>query len=312
MRGAVDLGALATARQNAADAQERAAQRAADPQAATVELSYDVTEATFQSEVIDKSFQVPVVVDLWATWCEPCKQLSPLLEKLVEEDAGTWLLAKVDVDAQQAIGAAFQVQSIPSIVAIVKGQPVPLFQGALPEAQVRQFLTELLKVAATAGLTGLGNETAPPVTGQADAVAEPSESDARFDAAFDAFEAGDWDGAEAAYRAVLATDPAEPDALAGLIRVELMRRTDGVDPQAALATSDATPEDVTAASLAADIDLLNGDARAAFARLIQTVRLTSGDERAKAREHLVGLFDLVGASDPDVVSARTALANALF
>ena len=124
-RGAVDLGALATARQN----QQKAAQAMANAPAGVV---IDVTTENFQAEVIDRSMQVPVVLDLWAEWCGPCKQLSPILEKLAAEDGGRWVLAKVDVDAEQQIAAAFQVQSIPSVFAVIAGPagaPVP---GRLP------------------------------------------------------------------------------------------------------------------------------------------------------------------------------------
>ncbi len=312
-RGAVDLAALAQAREQQRQAEERAAQIAANPDAvpAPTSLVLDATTDNFQAEVIDRSFQIPVVIDLWATWCEPCKQLTPVLEKLVAHDAGTWILAKVDVDAEQAIAQAFQVQSVPTVVAILKGQPVPLFQGAMPEAQLRQVIDELIKVAAENGVSAsvsavAGDEDMPEVEPATD------DDDARFDAAFDAFEARDWDAAEKAYRDILATEPDEPDASAGLIRVELMRRTDGVDAAEAIAAADAAPIDINAAKQAADIELLGGNARAGFGRLIEIVRSTTGDDRQAAREHLVSLFELVGTQDPDVVDARTQLANALF
>ena len=310
VRGAVDLAALAQAREQQRQAQERAAQVAANPEAAAAgPLVFDATTANFQTEVIDRSFQVPVVVDLWATWCGPCKQLSPVLEKLVNDDAGTWVLAKVDVDAEQAIAQAFQVQSIPTVVAIIKGQPVPLFQGAMPEPQLRQVMDELIKVAAENGVS------ASAAAGETEVAAEPPADeieDTRFDAAFDAFEAADWDAAEKAYRDILATDPEDPDAKAGLIRVELMRRTEGVDPAAALAAADADSQDLEAAKTAADIELLSGKSGAAFSRMIALVRTSQGDDRQAARQHLLSLFELVGNQDPDVAAARTQLANALF
>jgi len=146
LRGAVDLSALAQQRQ----AQQR--QATAGPAPAGIVI--DVTEETFQTEVIERSQQVPVVVDLWATWCGPCKTLSPILEALAAEYGGRFILAKVDVDAQPRIASAFQVQSIPSVFAIVGGQPMPLFQGALPEPQARQYIEELLKAAEQAGVAG--------------------------------------------------------------------------------------------------------------------------------------------------------------
>ncbi|MGV1036178.1 MAG: tetratricopeptide repeat protein [Candidatus Nanopelagicales bacterium] len=315
LHGAVDLAALAQSREAAKQAQERTrAREAAIASGEAVPGAFavvDVTEATFEAEVVQRSFQVPVVVDLWATWCQPCKQLSPILEKLAEEGNGSWVLAKVDVDAEPNIATAFQVQSIPSVIALVKGQPVPLFQGALPEPQVRKFMEELVKVAGQAELTGLVAE--PAADGSAEA-AEPTEEvdDPRYDAAYDAFETGDWDAAQAAYESLLADAPGDADAAAGLVRVRLMRRTDGADAVSALAAAAAQPADVEAAKLAADFEMLEGQPAAAFDRLIEAVRLTSGDERAAVREHLVGLFDIVGATDPDVVQARTKLANALF
>ena len=147
MSGAVDLAAV--------KARSEAAARAADnatpaPGGSVVE----VTEATFQAEVIDRSFQVPVLIDLWADWCQPCKQLSPILERLAAEAGGTWILAKIDVDANPRISQALQVQSIPTVFAAIGGQLVPGFQGALPEPQVREFVGALVKAASQAGLSG--------------------------------------------------------------------------------------------------------------------------------------------------------------
>ena len=114
--------------------------------------SVKITDDSFETDVLKA--EGPVLVDYWAEWCGPCKQLSPVLERLAEEAGGTWVLAKIDLDANPRLGQAFQVQSIPAIFAVVKGQPIPLFLGALPEAEVRRYLEELLRVAAEAGVNG--------------------------------------------------------------------------------------------------------------------------------------------------------------
>lgn len=302
-RGAVDLAALAAAREQQRQAEERV--KNGDPNPGN-DLITDVTTAAFQTDVIDRSFQVPVVVDLWATWCGPCKQLSPLLEKLVRADAGKWVLAKVDVDAEPQIAQAFQVQSVPTVVAIIKGQPVPMFAGAVPEAQLRQVLDELIKVAAENGVSGQ-------VGTQPEVSAEPTEDplDSVFDDAAAAFERADWPAARTAFEAVLADRPQDPDALAGLRRVELMERIAGLDVEETLSAA-ADSNDATSVCAAADIDMSRGDERAAFSRLIAAVRATSGDERQQVREHLIALFTLLPADDPAVAKARTDLANALF
>ena len=148
MRGAIDLSALAQAKQ----AQSAANSALANAPSGVV---IDVDESDFQEKVIDASNQVPVIVDLWAEWCGPCKQLSPVLEKLAAEFNGKFILAKVDIDKNQNIAAAFQVQSIPAVFAIIAGSAAPLFQGAHPESQVRQVLTEVIRVANEQGVKGI-------------------------------------------------------------------------------------------------------------------------------------------------------------
>lgn len=298
--GAVDLGALAAQKE-----QQRKNQAALA--GAPVGVIVDVTTATFQAEVLDRSMSIPVVVDLWATWCGPCKQLSPILEKLAAEYAGRWILAKIDVDAEQQIAAAFQVQSIPSVYAVVGGQVVPLFQGAMPEQQIRPALDKLLEVAASQGITGtLAGE--PTSNAEVPQTEEPA-GDPRFDAAFLAIDAGDWEAARQAYKRILDETPSDSEAVAGLAMVDLYQRTDGVDADAALATAGAN--DVDAQLQAADVEALRGQWAASLDRLIALVRATSGEEREQVRGRLLDLFTLAG-DDPAVAPARIALANALF
>ena len=296
--GAVDLSALAK------PAAPAGATGTGAP-AAVTGLVVDVDEAGFQA-VVDQSMTVPVVIDFWADWCGPCKQLSPVLERLAAADDGRWLLAKVDLDANPRLGEAFQVQSIPAVFAVVKGQPIPLFQGALPEAQVRQYLDELLRVAEANGVSGRVQIGDAPV-----AETEP-EVDPRYDEAYDAIERGDLDAAAAAYRSLLDQSPGDADAQAGLGQVELLRRTQALDERAVRQTAAENPDDVAAQAAVADLDLLGGQVEEAFNRLLDLVRRLSGSERDAARTHLVSLFELVGNQDDRVAKARTALANALF
>lgn len=251
----------------------------------------DVSEATFQRDVMDQSLRTPVILDFWAEWCQPCKQLSPLLERLAVEAGGAWVLARVDVDANQRLAQALRVQSIPTVFAIVKGQPIDAFNGAVPESQLRQWIDAVCKSA--------GVEVEQP-------------EDPRHAAAEDAMAVGDLDAAEAAYRRILSESPADAMAEAGLAQVGLLRRTEGVDPATAIDAADATPDDVAAQLLAADVEMMLGEADMAYRRLIDLVRRAAGDEREQVRKHLIGLFSVAGPEDPAVGAARRALASALF
>ena len=251
----------------------------------------DVTEATFQTEVLERSFNTPVVIDFWAEWCGPCKQLSPVLERLAVEGGGSWVLAKVDVDANPRLAQAFRVQGIPMVFAVVGGQPVDAFTGVIPESQLRPWIDAVL--------TSAGAEV------------EEKEDPALL-AADDALMGGDLDEAERAYRKILAERPADAGAEAGLAQVGLLRRIEGVDPAAALAATSAAPDDVAAQTLAADVEVVGGQAERAYQRLVDLVRRTAGEDREMARTHLVSLFTLAAPDDPAVAAARRALANALF
>jgi len=308
LQGAIDLGAVAAAREAQAKVAQAAAQRAADPVASN--LIIDVTTTSFEADVIARSMTVPVVVDLWATWCEPCKQLSPILEKLALEYDGRWILAKVDVDAEQQIAAAFQVQSIPAVFVVIGGQVAPMFQGAMPESQVRQVLDALLLEAEKAGITGRAGIDPDTTKDSSDAHQEKQPpSDPRFDAAEAALESGDWDMAAAAYKEILAVSPGDAIAKIGLLNVNLLQRTDGRDLAADIEDLTLETESVLRAG---DSTFLMGEFSDAFALLIEHLRNVSGAERDQTRERVLELFEIAGPSDPAVVKARIALTNALF
>ncbi len=155
----------------------------------------DVTEVTFEAEVLDRSMSQLVVVDLWAEWCGPCKQLSPVLERLAAQSGGRWVLAKVDVDANPRIAQAFRVQSIPMVVAIVQGQPVTAFNGVRSEAEITAWIDEIFAQVGHV-LTGT----------PADAPAEEP-TDPRMAAAEEKMNEGDFDGALAVYRSIVEAEP---------------------------------------------------------------------------------------------------------
>ncbi|MET7439147.1 thioredoxin domain-containing protein, partial [Streptomyces sp. NPDC005568] len=232
MSGVVDLAAVKAAQEAKAKAEqaraEAARQGGGGGAVSPASLVIDVDEAGFERDVLQRSTEVPVVIDFWAEWCEPCKQLSPVLERLAIEYNGRFVLAKIDVDANQMLMQQFGIQGIPAVFAVVAGQALPLFQGAAGEAQIRGTLDQLVQVAEQRfGLTGLtvdpdaaGPDAAPAVAPEIPA----GPYDALLEAAVRALDAGDLAGAVQAYKNVLSDDPANSEAKLGLAQAELLQR----------------------------------------------------------------------------------------
>ena len=295
--GAVDLSARASAGGAGAGA------------GATGVRSIDVTEATFSKEVLERSRSVPVVIDFWAAWCGPCRQLSPILERLAEQDAGRWILAKIDVDANPRIAQAAQVQGIPAVKAVVDGQLIAEFTGAVPEREVRSFLDQILAYAQTHGAEP-GADAAGAADGAAGAPAPAVDPD--LARAEDALTRGDMVGAAEAYRAKLASEPGNEEAKLGLARVELIARATAIDQKSVRSALERDSDDIDANLQLADLLVAGGHVDSAFDALVGLVRRTSGADRDRVRRHLVSLFETMGDDDPAVAPARRALTAALY
>lgn len=320
MNGVVDLAAVKAAQEAKAKAEQaraEAAKQGGGGAVSTSSLVIDVDEAGFERDVLQRSTEVPVVIDFWAEWCEPCKQLSPLLERLAAEYNGRFVLAKIDVDANQMLMQQFGIQGIPAVFAVVAGQALPLFQGAAPEAQIRGTLDQLIQVAEQRfGLTGLtvdpDAEAGPGAEAEAAPAVPAGPYDALLEAAVQALDAGDLGGAVQAYKNVLSDDPGNTEAKLGLAQAELLQRVQNADAQQVRKDAAEKPGDVQAQIAAADLDLVGGHVEDAFGRLVDAVARTVGDDREAARVRLLELFEVVGSDDPRVTAARRALARALF
>ncbi|NKY40150.1 tetratricopeptide repeat protein [Cellulomonas septica] len=297
VRGAVDLSGLA-----------RSTPPPGTPGGLDKPSAYalDVDESTF-NDVLQRSTQHPVVVVLWAPWSEVSTGVAADLAALADEDAGRWLLARIDADANPRVAQAFQAQSVPTVVAVLAGQPLPLFQGAYPRDQVRAVIDQVLAAAEANGITG----RVAPAGDEPEGEPEP-ELPPLHQAAYDAIEADDLPAARAAYEQALTENPRDALARAGLAQVGLLERTHDVDLRAVRTAAADRPDDVDAQLAVADLDVLGGQVEDAFARLVDVLRRTFGADKERVRLRLVDLFEVVGGDDPRVVAARRAMASALY
>jgi putative thioredoxin len=281
------------------------------PSTSASEFVIDTTEETFGG-VVEQSLQVPVVVALYASWSPQSMELVQTAERLAARSRGTWLLAKVDVDASPRIAQTFGAQSVPMLIAVAAGQPVDGLVDVLPEPELKQWIDRLV-TALRDRMPGIAAaEQNNPAEGDAPEVEpEPEPEDPRLIAAEDALERGDYAEAEAAYQQILDAEPTNEEVKAALAQVRFIARAESADPSA-VATADANPDDLDAQFAAADVELAEQRIEDAFRRLIDTVRRTAGEDRDRVRSHLVELFGLFPADDPMVTAARRNLASALF
>ena len=259
-----------------------------------------VTQTNLVAEFVKESNNQVVVLLCWSPRSAQAKEILEILGKLQTADKNTWLLGTVNVDTEAAVAQALQVQSVPVAIAIIQEQIIPLFESVPPIDQVRLVINKLLELAAGKGIGSAPENTAP-----AEIPMEPEE-----EAAYAAMEKGDYAAAKASYQAWLKRKPNDPIATIGLAQADLMNRINGLD--FALTLRNAKSEDLTSQLMCADIEIAQGDYEAAFNRLIAAVKSFAGDERDKAKNHLLSLFNLVDPADPRLVKARGQLASALF
>lgn len=303
MFGAVDLSTLVPKQSGHAAGTSVTAGPDASGEGLPAPLIVDVTASSLR-DVAEVSTQVPVVLAFYAPRSESSTALVEMLTRLVQEYDGRFELGRVDADQATEVAQALQVQAVPAVVALLAGQPVPIFQGAIPEAELRGVLDQLLQLAAQHGVTGRISVGAP-------AQEEREETEVERDAR-EAIERGDWAGAEAVYDRAIAQSPGDSELKVARAQVRTLARMDGQDPEALLAAADADPADLDKALAAADAALALGDLEDSLARALGAVGSHSGPEREQARLRTLELFDVIGTGTPEVAAARRRLAALLF
>ncbi|NYF97310.1 co-chaperone YbbN [Janibacter cremeus] len=313
LRGAVDLSGLGgPAQPNAAPAAgapaappAQAGGGAPAPGGSPDGLLIEADDASF-NQVVSRTAVVPALAIIWSSQHPQSRTLVDDAVDIAGSLEGRLQVVAIDLVSSPGVAQALQAQEVPLALGLVSGQPVQLFSGLVDKEQFRQVVDQLLQLAVQQGVTGRidvgdaapegGEEELPPLHLQA----------------FEAIERDDLDAATAAYEKALAENPKDTDAELGLAQVALMKRTRGVDLQAARAAAAQDPKDIDAALVVADMDVLGGHVEDAFIRLIDLVRVTAGEERDRVKNHLLDLFAVVGNQDERVRKGRTTLMSALF
>ncbi len=257
-----------------------------------------VTQENLVSDFVSKSKEKVVVLLAWSTRSSQSKEILETLGKLEAADKAAWLLGTVDVDSQPQVAQALQIKSVPVAIAIVAEQLLPLFESVPPADQVRLVINKLLELASKKGV------------GSAPKGLTEIPMEVEEEAAYAAMEKGDYKAAKLSYEAWLKRKPNEAVAIVGLAQVNLMIRIDGLDP--VLTLKNAKADDLTSQLMCADIQIASGDLSGAFDRLLAVIKSNTGDQRDKAKAHLISLFNLVDPTDPRLVKARSELASVLF
>ncbi|QBI52887.1 tetratricopeptide repeat protein [Streptomonospora litoralis] len=307
MQSAVDLGARKAALDREAKRQAEESSGNANPYA------IDITEENFQQEVLERSMNVPVVLAVLQARSEQSGQVEKALDRLAVEAGGQWAVAKVDVQASPQIAQAMRVQSVPTVAMVIGGQVVPGPGGPATYDQLREWLVQVFDGLRQQGIlpeeyTGLG-EPQEPAEEEQEGGQPQSAADAE---AQEALERGDFDAAEAVYSRAVEADPNDEEAKLKLAHIRLVGRVRMLDANERRQTAAENPQDVQAQIDVADIDMYGGKIEDAFDRLISTVRRTAEDDRDRARQHLLSLFEVLPPGDPRVAKARRSLTSALF
>ncbi len=295
LQGALDLSGLVNKNTRPAGAS------AAGP-SSSAGVVRNITEAQMAG-IVELSQTVPVILEFYGQGQEPA------LGPIVESFGGRLVLATIDVATSPELVQGLGITGIPTVFAIIQGRPAPLFQGLPPDDEVKKLFMEVLQVAGQAGVTGQVDTD----TSGAPDEADQSDPDWLVQAG-EALEANDFDAATAAFELGLASDPKNPDALAGVARVALLRRVheSGKTPDVIRQEAAGTPDNIDAQLLVGDLDVAGGHVDDAFRRLLALFSQTADDDKTRVREHLVGLFDAVGQAHPSVLSARQQLTSLLF
>ena len=314
LRGAVDLSSLVNRAATAGTAATGATPDSPPQSLPLPSLFFQGTDANF-NDFLDLSMTVPVIVDLAASWAEPSQQLSSVLERVIRDYDGRFVLVTVDVETNPQLAQAFQAQSVPAAAAVIAGRPVQLFVGVVPEAQIRDVFEQLLQLAGQNGVTGrvtVEGDGSPAPETDAQAEPQPEPLPPHHAEAYEAIERGDFDEAIAEYKLAIAQDPRDTMAVAGLAQVSLLARLQGKTADEIRSAAAAHPDDVAAQELVADLDISGGHVDDAFDRLLTLFPRLGTEERDSVRARLLDYFEIVGVDDPRVMRARARLASLLY